>query len=236
MQRLRPCGLLGTLLVISSSVGGIAADAAGAGIGSTASAPQPESGWRLLFDGQTSKGWRGFRKATFPDRGWVIENGVLRKMGSVQGGDIVTEETFGDFELSWEWRLGKGGNNGVKYFILEERGGAVGHEYQMVDDSGVRNPKYQTASFYDVLPPRRDRKPTRIGEWNESRVIVRGNHVEHWLNGERVLEYELGSPEVLAAVAASKFKEVKGFGTKVRGRILLTDHGSEACFRNVRIR
>src|SRR5207302_7387734 len=125
---------------------------------------------------------------------------------------------------------------GVKYFISEERAQAVGHEYQMIDDASVKNPKYSTASFYDVLPPKADKPLKPPGEINHSRVIVQGNHVEHWLNGAKVLEYELGSEQVKAGVAKSKFKDVPGFGTKMKGHILLTEHHDEACFRNVKIR
>jgi hypothetical protein len=194
------------------------------------------AGWRLLFDGKSTEGWRGFRSKAFPDRGWVIEEGMLGKLAGVRGGDLVTIETFCDFELSWEWRIGAGGNSGVKYFIVEGRGSAVGHEYQMIDDSRVRDPKGSTASFYDVLPPKANKQPPRIDEWNHSRIVVRGDQVEHWLNGEQVLEYQLGSREVLNAVARSKFRDVQGFGTKVHGHILLTDHTDEAWFRRIMIR
>jgi hypothetical protein len=194
------------------------------------------AGWRLLFDGVSTQGWRGFRQPAFPSRGWIVEDRMLKKVGGVRGGDIVTTETFEDFELSWEWWIPPGANNGIKYFIVEERGRAVGHEYQMIDDSRVRDPKQQTASFYDVLPPHPDREPPRIGEWNHSLIRVHGEQVEHWLNGMMVLSYTLGSPEVLSAVAKSKFHDVAGFGTKVQGHILLTDHTDEARFRRIMIR
>lgn len=197
---------------------------------------EKKAGWKLLFDGQSTKGWRGFRKDTFPEKGWVVENGILKKQPRVRGGDIVTEETFSDFEFSWEWMIQPGGNNGIKYFIMEERGEAIGHEYQMIDDSKIKNPKGSTASFYEVLPPAADKPLNPPGQWNHSKVLVKGNHVEHWLNGSKVLEYELGSEKVLAGVQQSKFKGVKDFGTKVRGRILLTDHQDEAHFRNLKIR
>lgn len=193
------------------------------------------AGWRLLFDGKTTAGWRGFKRATFPSRGWEVQDGWLVKIGGVRGGDIISEDSFGSFELQWEWKISPRGNNGVKYFITEKRGGAVGHEYQMMDDPG-KSGKGSTASFYDVLPPRADKPMKRAGEINHSRIVVRGNQVEHWLNGEQVLQYELGSSEVLAAVAKSKFRNVEGFGTKIRGHILLTDHGSQCSFRNIMIR
>lgn len=202
----------------------------------TLTAAEQAAGWKLLFDGRTSAGWRGFKKPAFPDKGWIVEDGVLKKVAGVRGGDLITTETFDDFELSWEWRIAAGGNNGVKYFITEARGSAIGHEYQMIDDTRVKDPKGSTASFYDVLPPKPGKRPPRIGAWNHSRIMVQGNHVEHWLNGDKVLEYELGSPEVLAAVAKSKFKDVKGFGAKLRGHLLLTDHNDEAWFRNLKLR
>jgi hypothetical protein len=201
----------------------------------TLTAEEQQAGWKLLFDGKTTEGWRGFRKQTPPEKGWVVEEGCLKKIARVRGGDIVSLEQFTDFELQWDWKIPAKANNGIKYFITESRTSAIGHEYQMIDDSGVKVPKHRTASFYDVLPPGNvNLKP--MGEWNHSRILVRGNQVEHWLNGDKVLAYELGSPEVLAAVQNSKFKDVEGFGTKITGHILLTDHTDEAWFRNIKIR
>ena len=199
-------------------------------------AEEKGAGWKLLFDGKTLNGWRGFKKKEPPKQGWAVEDGVLKKVAKEYGGDIITDETFGDFELSWDWKVPPGANNGIKYFITEERSSAIGHEYQMIDDSTVKNPKQRTGSFYDVLPPKDDAPLKPPGEWNNSRVIVRGNHVEHWLNGSKILDYQLGSPQVLGEVAKSKFKDVSGFGTKIKGHILLTDHHDEASFRNIKIR
>jgi hypothetical protein len=194
------------------------------------------AGWKLLFDGRTTQGWRSFRKDTFPQKGWVVEEGWLKCLFHGQGGDIITTEQFTDFELQWEWRIPAKANNGVKYFITEQRPEAIGHEYQMLDDSTTDQPKEQTASFYNVLGPR-PHQPMRLApETNHSRIVVQGNHVEHWLNGEKVLEYECGSEAVQAAVARSKFRRVPGFGNKISGHILLTDHNREAWFRNIKIR
>ena len=201
--------------------------------------------WKLLFDGKTTQGWRTFKKQTFPDKGWVAEDGWLHclgKGGGTQGGgDIISDAEFNDFELQWEWKRGPVGNSGVKYFILESRKDALGHEYQMIDDE--REPdakkaggKRVTASFYDVLAPTTQPTVKPSGEINASRILVKGNHVEHWLNGVKVLEYECGSEAVKAAVAASKFKTTAGFGDKVKGHLLLQDHHSEVWFRNLRIR
>jgi hypothetical protein len=205
-------------------------------LGGVVASGMAEDGWRPLFDGHSFQGWRLLRESGPPKQGWKIEDGILKKMGGQRGGNLVTVETFEEFELEWEWRLPARANNGIKYFVLEERGGAIGHEYQMIDDSVVGGAKHRTGSFYDVLPPRPDGKPPRIGDWNRSRVKVQGQRVEHWLNGELILEYELGSPEVLEAVSRSKFRNVDRFGTRLRGHILLTDHNDEAWFRNIRVR
>ncbi len=198
------------------------------------------AGWKLLFNGKTNQGWRNYGKPTFPEKGWIIEDGCLIHVAGAGGGDLVSEEEFLDFDLRWEWRVPAKANNGLKYLVLEERKQATGHEYQMIDDlrnpDGLRGTKWQTASFYDVLPPQKKTSPRPVGEWNQSRVLLQGDHVEHWLNGEKVLEYELGSAELAAAIATSKFKSVVGFGKKVKGRILLTDHRDEAAYRNIKIR
>lgn len=214
-----------------------AAEPAGTACAHTAlTAADSLAGWRLLFDGQTTTGWRGYGKKEFPKQGWVIEESCLKKVAGVKGGDIVTETEFDDFELAWEWKLPAKANNGIKYLVLESRPSAPGHEYQMIDDAVAPGLKHATASFYDVLPPGPNAKPRPLGEWNQSRIVVRGNHVEHWLNGEKVLDYELGSAAIKAAVAESKFKNAPGFGDKCRGRIMLTDHQDEAWFRNVKVR
>jgi len=209
----------------------------------TLSADEKAAGWKLLFDGQSLTGWRPYGKPQGKANigpGWKVEGGVLKKLGGQRGGDIITEAAFDDFELSWEWRLAKGANNGVKYLVTEQRPGAPGHEYQMIDDLDSKQaglaPKHRTASFYDVLPTAVKPPLRPAGEWNESRIVIRGNLVEHWLNGEKVLSYELGSEAVKAAVGESKFRKYPDFGTKLRGHILLTDHNDEAWYRNIKIR
>lgn len=201
-------------------------------------AQEKKDGWKLLFDGKTTHGWHSFGRTTFPEKGWVVQEGILQLIGGSKAGDILSDETFSEFDLTWDWKIEKEGNNGVKYFVLEDRPRAIGHEYQMLDDVGGHDPgpKHSTASFYDVLPPDPQKPLNPPGQWNSSRVLVKGNHVEHWLNGKKVLEYELGSPEVLAAVQQSKFKSVPGFGTRVKGHILLTYHNDPASFRNIKIR
>lgn len=203
-------------------------------------AEEQAQGWKLLFNGKDLEGWRSFKKKDAPKQGWVVQDGMLVHGAKAGGGDIITDATFNDFDLTWEWKLAKGANSGLKYFITEERSSAIGHEYQLIDDTGHKDAtlaggKRVTASFYDVLAPQ-GAKPKEAGQWNNSRVLVQGNHVEHWLNGSKVLEYELGSPAVLEAVQKSKFKPVAGFGTKIKSHILLQDHGDEIQFRNVKLR
>jgi hypothetical protein len=201
-----------------------------------------DSGFKLLFNGKDLTGWRAFGKQAPPGAGWKAEDGVLKKIANMRGGDIITEEKFDDFELSWEWRISPAGNNGLKYFVTEERPSTPGPEYQMIDDAanpdGKKGPKRQTAALYDVLPPsaEKDKMLRAAGEWNVSRIIVRGKNVEHWLNGARVLAYEAGGAELKQGIAGSKFKNVSGFGDKIKGHILLTDHKDECWFRNIKIR
>ena len=198
--------------------------------------------WTLLFDGKSLNGWRPYGKpaGTPIAEGWKIEGGLLHKLPGVKGGDIISEKQYADFELAWEWRLAKGANNGVKYLVTEARPGAPGYEYQMIDDESDKwkslHAKAKTASFYEVLPPAADKPLKPAGEWNSSRILVQGAHVEHWLNGQKVLTYELGSDAVKAGVAESKFKKYPDFGTKLTGHIMLTDHTDEAWYRTVKIR
>jgi hypothetical protein len=194
------------------------------------------AGWRLLFDGKKIEGWRRYGKDLPPADGWRIDGDTLHKVQGMRPGDIMTRATFEDFEFSWEWRLEAGGNNGVKYFIIPERKATVGHEYQMIDDRLIKDPLSSCAAFYLIVAPREDKPTKPMGEWNHSRLLVKGNHVEHWLNGVKVVEYECGSPEVMNQVPKTKFKKWPNFGKKVRGHLLLTDHSDPCWFRNLKIR
>ena len=198
------------------------------------------AGWRLLFDGTTFAGWRGYGLEGLPAAGWEIKDGLLKTVPKVRGAELITVEKFTDFDLSWEWRIAEGGNNGVKYFVTEARRSAPGHEYQMIDDArhpdALRGPLYRTGAFYDVLVPAADKPVKPAGEWNSSRLVVRGNQVEHWLNGRNILTYEAGSAEVKAGVARSKFKNEAGFGDKITGHLMLTYHTDECWYRNLKVR
>jgi hypothetical protein len=197
-------------------------------------------GWQLLFDGTNTDGWRGFGKESFPKSGWKIEDGWFHCLGT-DGGDIITKAEYDQFELEWDWKISSAGNSGVKYFVLDQGKSAIGHEYQMLDDdlnpdAKLADGKRVTASFYDVLAPEVHPVTKPLGEVNHSRILIKDNHVEHWLNGVKVLEYKCGSDAVKAAVARSKFKNVKGFENVTKGHILLQDHHSEVWFRNIKIR
>ncbi len=205
---------------------------------------QKSKGWKLLFNGKNLDGWRPYAKNGKIGAGWEVKDGLLVKKPGVRGGDIMTVGKYKNFDLNWGWKITPGGNSGVKYMITEERGRAVGHEYQMLDDKGwtAKGHKLQAksscASFYDVLPPSENKRMREPGEWNHSRIFVKDGVVEHWLNGRKVLTYRLGSEEVLAGVMNSKFKKVEGFGKQPAngGHILLTDHKDECHFKNIRIR
>jgi len=202
---------------------------------------EEKQGWKLLFDGKTSTGWKGFRAdRPFPEKGWVIENGVLTIDPAGRGGDIITEEMFSDFELSLDFKATKGANSGIKYFILP--GTNLGCEYQILDDENHpdaklgKNGNRLQGSLYDVIPPAKDKQDKQIGEWNNARIISKGNHVEHWLNGKKVVEFERGSAAFNALKAESKFSAEEKWATPVQSPILLQDHGDVVSFRNIKIR
>lgn len=198
-----------------------------------------EKGFVALFDGESTDQWMNAGSGKFPAKGWVIEDGCLKHAARGGGGDIITRGTYEQFDFRFEWKVAKGANSGVKYFIIRERG-SLGHEYQVLDDAnhpdGAKGANRQTASFYDVLAPATDRLLKPVGEFNSSRILVKGNTVKHFLNGKVVLTYKLGSDELKAAIARSKFKNLKVFGQRLPGHILLQDHGDAVWYRNIRIR
>jgi hypothetical protein len=200
-------------------------------------------GWVQLFDGKDLKGWRGYKKPDAASTRWKVENSLLTipqtGAGDTHGQqDLITDATYEQFDLRWEWKISQGGNSGVKYFILEDEPSAIGHEYQLIDDErhpdAKIGPHRQTAALYDVFPAH-DRPMKPAGEWNTSEVIVKGKHVTHILNGKTVLEYDLDSPELMAAVAKSKFKDIKRFGHPQDGHILVQDHGDQVWYRKIEI-
>jgi len=249
----RPAVPLLALALLASPVAPRAEEggASPGGAPNTLTEAERAAGWRLLWDGRTTRGWRGAKGAAFPEHGWEIGDGVLSVLEtggaeSRAGGDIITEATYRAFELKLEFRIAEGANSGIKYYVdpqlnLKE-GSAIGLEYQVLDDQRHpdarkgRNGNRTLASLYDLIPAAAGKKVNPIGEWNEARIVSDGKRVEHWLNGEKVVEYERGSPEFRRLVAGSKYKVWPAFGEKEEGHILLQDHGNRVSFRNVKIR
>lgn len=210
----------------------------------TISAAEKKMGYKLLWDGKTTNGWRGAALETFPEKGWKISDGVLSVEPSEgKGGDIVTTEAFSNFELSVDFKLTEGGNSGIKYFVdpnLPKSG--LGLEFQVLDDDKHPDAKMgrdgnrTVGSLYDLIPASKNKPVRKIGEWNTAKIVSKGNHTEHWLNGVKVVEYERNSDEYRRLIALSKYKDLPHFGTGEKGRILLQFHGDQVFFRNIKIR
>lgn len=213
---------------------------------------EQKNGWKLLWDGQTTEGWRGARLDSFPDKGWVIENGELTVLStggeeSAAGGDIVTVDTYGDFELRVDFRLTEGANSGIKYYVDTDLnkgpGSSIGLEYQILDDErhpdaklGSHEGSRTLASLYDLIQADPNKPVNPIGEWNSAYITSKDGHVEHWLNGMKVLEYERGSDDFRKLVSESKYAKWPNFGEAEKGHILLQDHGDRVSFKNIKIR
>lgn len=194
------------------------------------------AGWKLLFDGKTTRGWRGFKQPQIGP-GWKVENGVLFDEPKVAK-DIITTTKFENFELSLDWKIGKGGNSGVMYHVLEEGDETYesGPEYQLLDNRGRSEPPLEQAGgLFALYAPSTDATHP-AGEWNNARIVVDHNKVQHFVNGVKVTEYEIGSPEFKAKVAASKFRRWPQFATGTTGYIALQNHGDDIAFRNIKIR
>jgi hypothetical protein len=202
----------------------------------TLTAAERAAGWRLLFDGKTTAGWRGYKKTDVP-AGWQVVDGALTRTGP--GGDIITIDRFGSFDLAFEWKVAPGGNSGVMYRVTEEYDTPwqSGPEYQILDNSGHKdgaNPETSTASDYALHAPVKDvSKP--VGQWNQSRIVIDGKKVEHWLNGVKLVEYEIESADWAERVKKSKFAKYPNFGLAARGHLALQDHGDTVAYRNIKI-
>lgn len=192
-------------------------------------------GWKLLFDGKTTKGWRGVKKDKAPD-GWQAVSGTLARVGG--GGDIITNEQFENFELVFDWKVAEGANSGVFYRVNEDWGVIQSPEYQILHNQkhpDGKNAKTSAASNYALNAPTKDvTKPP--GEWNHGKIVANGNRIEHWLNGEKVVAYEVGGEEWTALVKASKFKDMAHYGKSMKGHIAIQDHGDRVEYRNMKIR
>ena len=219
----------------------------------TLTAIEKADGWKLLFDGTTTTGWRSARGGGFPAIGWAVQDGTLTvtETGGEEagnGGDIVTDRTYGNFELSVDFKTSPGANSGIMYLVdlslapkHNGRGSPVGFEYQVLDDALHPDAKRgkdgdrTVASLYDLIPAAAGKPIKPVGEWNTARIVVRGMHGEHWLNGVKVLEYDRDSPEFKSTIAASKFQVYPSFGLGSSGYLLLQDHGFPVWFRNIKI-
>ena len=208
---------------------------------------EKKEGWILLFDGINTSEWICPDNRSFALSGWVVENGVLGLKpvkGSNQYSDIITKNEYSDFELTADFKLTTGANSGIKYlFTNYEKGGMLGFEYQVLDDAVHPDAKLghdgnrKTGSFYDMIPAAADKELKPTGEWNTAKIICKGKHIEHWLNGKKVLEFENGGPAFMEALKQSKFKStVPVFGNVPKGHILLQYHLSEIWYRNIKIR
>jgi type 1 glutamine amidotransferase len=232
----------------------------------TAAAPntlteqEKAAGWKLLWNGKDSDGWRSAKSENFPAQGWTMNKGVLtvHENGgeeSAAAGDVITRQRYANFELTADFKITPGANSGIKIFVQPNlspidkktgkptgKGSAIGLEFQILDDARHPDAKLgkdgdrTIGSLYDLIPAPKDKKVLPIGSWNHARILSQGNHVTFWLNGEQTVEFERGSPEFRAAVAASKYHNISGFGEWPDGHILLQDHGNEASFRNLKIR
>ncbi|MDC1277039.1 DUF1080 domain-containing protein [Algibacter sp.] len=213
---------------------------------------EKKEGWQMLWDGKTTDGWRGAKIDAFPNQGWVIENGELIVLASggaesAAGGDIVTTQDYSNFELLVDFKITSGANSGIKYYVDTEinkgPGSSIGLEYQILDDElhedakrGSHEGSRTVCSLYDLIQANPNKPIKPIGEWNTAYIKSINNHVEHWLNDVKVLEYERGSDEFLRLVSESKYAKWPNFGLLDKGQILLQDHGDKVSFRNIKIK
>ncbi len=199
---------------------------------------EKDAGWELLFDGKNSNGWRGANKEKFPDKGWEIKDDLLTVLGE-KGGDIITKKKYEDFELRIEFRIKEQANSGVKYYVLENeyrKGKTLGLEFQTAYSQSDAHSKKTLGALYDILPAKQKSvHPAPFGEWNQVRIVSKGNKVQHWLNGYKVLQYKRGGKKFREGVLNSKFKEIKNFGEVTEGHILIQDHNNKVSFRNIKI-
>ncbi|MDZ4701623.1 MAG: DUF1080 domain-containing protein [Rhodothermales bacterium] len=213
-----------------------------------------DAGWQLLFDGSTFDGWRGYRKDHVPLEHWTIEDGVIHKIASgkvplmadgqpMAGGDIMTVATYENFEVSFDWKVAPGANSGIKYNVVESMSDTnpLGFEYQVLDDDlhpdamMGRDGNRTAAGLYDLIAPA-DKALNPAGAWNSGRILFNGAHAEHWLNGKKTLEYDLGSTRMDSLLSLSKYAPIAGFADKRAGHIVLQDHNDDVWYRNIKIR
>lgn len=236
----------------------------GAGNKNTASAQlntltpaEKADGWKLLFDGKSFNGWTGLGRDEVPSQYWVIDNGCMKKLESDKvptapdgqpliGGDIMTVKTYRNFELQFDWKISEAGNSGVKYNVSEKlstsyepKYAALGYEYQVLDDErhpDAQNPTHRSGALYDLIAPNDKKKVNPAGEWNHSRIVFNGTHGEHWLNGQKIVEFDINSPDFIKRFQASKYADIPNFREKKDGHIVLQDHIQAVWYRNLKIK
>lgn len=197
-----------------------------------------QSGWVVLFDGKSTDSWRGYGAKGFPERGWVVRDGALIHEAGGGGGDLISQRRFGNFELELQWRVGPRANSGILYRVVEtsEPSYHTGPEYQILDDAGHRTgADTGAAALYGLATPQ-DKTLRPTGEWNDARIVLVGDRIEHWLNGKKVVDVDCTDPGYRERLAKSKFAAWKGFNAHRRGHVCLQDHGDEVAFRGIRIR
>ena len=215
----------------------LAAPGARASEPNTLSDSEESGGWRLLFDGHSLAGWRSLADPD-PGAGWKAVDGCIVR--TARSGDLLTTDDFGDFELTFEWKVVAGTNSGVLYRVSlsEARTYFTGPEYQILDNTGAddrHDPKHQAGALYDLAAPPKD-FTHRVGAWNQARIVVKGWHIQHWLNGEKVVDVDLDSPQGRALKAHSKFSSMSSFAAYLHGHIALQDEANEVSYRNIKIR
>jgi hypothetical protein len=227
------------------------------GAQNTLTAAERAQGWRLLFDGESFAGWRGLGYDSVPTAHWRVVDGSIMKIASgkvpkmpdgqpANGGDLMSVGTFRDFELAFEWKATPAMNSGVKYNVSEEfslqhasNHAALGFEYQLIDDSlndDNKIPSHRAGALYDLIAPNDAKHLRPVGQWNSSRIVFRGSHGEHWLNGAKIVDFDLGTPRMDSLLAKSKYHTIPGFADRRAGHIILQDHGDEIYFRSIKIR
>lgn len=202
---------------------------------------KPDAAWDVIFSGESTALLRGYNDLLFPsDKNWRVDDGTLHALPGGHG-DLITKKQYKNFELEYEWKVSPGGNSGVMYHVAETKGPSymTGPEMQVLDDAGHgdgKNPKTSAGALYALIAPSAAKKTNPVGEWNKARVVFKNNHVEHWLNGAKIVDYTWGSDELKALIKVSKFKDWPEFMTKEEGYIAFQHHGQEAWFRNIRVR
>ncbi|WP_018611919.1 3-keto-disaccharide hydrolase [Segetibacter koreensis] len=209
----------------------------------TLSKAERQQGWKLLFDGKSKNGWRYYQNK--PSKSWEVSNGTLHSKGSAANygsinADLMTKEQYDNFELSIDWKISPKGNSGILYLVTEDNESSYlsGPEYQIIDDINFpeKIEDWQKTGANYALNPAPTAEPNPVGQWNHTKIVVNKGHVEHWLNGKKIVEYEIGSEEWKKNKMNGKFKDAAGYGMAKKGYIALQDHGSEAWFKNIKIK